>query len=90
MQHFAAAVVGTLIGTYLTKLFFKTTESLSPENVMKQAKETFEKGKDFVEELTENSPTEDTVTEVETPKEEPAAEPKKSARERLRDKGMIK
>lgn len=87
VQYFASAVVGTLIGAYLTKLFVKTSETLSTENVMKQAKETYEKGKDFVDDLTNEDEIE---TEVENKTEQPATEPKKSARDRLRDKGMIK
>ena len=94
VQHFASAVVGTLIGTYLTTMFFATSEGLSKENVIKQAKEVYEKGKDLVEDLTEDeTKIEDKVeTEVknEMPKKEPTPEPKKSARDRLRDKGMIK
>lgn len=87
VQYFASAVVGTLIGAYLTKIFVKTSETLSTENVMKQAKETFEKGKDFVDDLTNEDEIE---TEVENKTEQPATEPKKSARERLKDKGIIK
>jgi hypothetical protein len=90
VQHFASVVVGTLIGTYLTTLFFNTTDGLSKESVIKQAKETIEKGKDFVEELTENETEAEIETEVEAPIKEPTPEPKKSARDRLRDKGMIK
>ena len=90
IQHFASVVVGTLIGTYLTKLFFTTTENLSTENVLKHAKETFEKGKDFVEEITETETKEQAIEETNTPEPESIPEPKKSARERLRDKGMIK
>lgn len=87
VQYFASAVVGTLIGAYLTKIFVKTSETLSTENVMKQAKETFDKGKDFVDDLTNEDEIE---TEVENKTEQPATEPKKSARERLKDKGIIK
>ena len=89
VQYFASAVVGTLIGTYLTKLFVKTSETLSTENVMKQAKETFEKGKDFVEDLTD---TKETPVEPEIQKDQPKTTkpPKKSARERFKDKGIIK
>jgi len=90
IQHFASAVVGTLIGTYLTTMFFATSDGLSKENVMKQAKQAYEKGKDIVEDFTENETETEIATEVETPKKEPTTEPKKSARDRLRDKGMIK
>ena len=90
IQHFASAVVGTLIGTYLTTMFFATSDGLSKENVMKQAKQAYEKGKDIVEDFTENETKAEIETEVEAPKKEPTPEPKKSARDRLRDKGMIK
>lgn len=94
IQHFASAVVGTLLGTYLTTMFFATSEGLSKENVMKQAKEVYEKGKDLVEDLTDDK--EDVVKEASTettPKKEIAKEEpevKKSVRDRLKDKGMIK
>lgn len=92
VSHFASAVVGTLIGTYLTTMFFATSEGLSKENVMKQAKEVYEKGKDIVEDLTDHKEdvTKETVPEKETPKKESEPEVKKSARDRLKDKGMIK
>jgi len=97
IQHFASAVVGTLIGTYLTTMFFATSEGLSKENVMKQAKEVYEKGKDLVEDLTDGKEEETIKTKQtastsqnEKPAEEPQTEVKKSARDRLKDKGMIK
>ena len=95
VQHFASAVVGTLIGTYLTTMFFATSEGLSKENVIKQAKEVYEKGKGFVDDLAEDDPDSDrdkieNEVKNEMPKKESTPEPKKSARDRLRDKGMIK
>ena len=99
IEHFASAVVGTLIGTYLTTMFFATSEGLTKENVMKQAKDAYEKGKDFIEDLTDENESEDENDQDETDpdsyrdedkKEEQKPEPKKSARDRLKDKGMIK
>lgn len=89
IQYFASAVVGTLIGTYLTRLFVKTSETLSTENMTKKAKETFEKGKEFVEDLTDTKEAQPETHVQNEPKEAPA-QPKKSARDRLKDKGMIK
>lgn len=90
VQYFASAVVGSLIGAYLTKFFIKTSETLSTENVMKQAKETFEKGKDFVEDLTETDPKPQSQTSSRPKEKEATPAPKKSARDRFKDKGMIK
>ncbi len=97
VQHFASAVVGTLIGTYLTTMFFATSEGLTKENVIKQAKEAYDKGKDFIEDLTENEAKDpvkeeksEPATEQKTEHSEEEAAPKKSARDRLKDKGMIK
>lgn len=90
IQYFASAIVGTLIGTYVASLFFATSKGLKKDNL----KKVIEKGKDFIEELTDGD--ENTIEveatevpeklEVEPKPEEPA---KKSARDRLKDKGMI-
>jgi Na+/H+ antiporter NhaC len=85
IQYFASAIVGTLIGTYIASAFIFTRDSTSKENIEK----VFDKGKEFVEELVEGD--EEVVPEQKievTP--EPEVEPKKSARDRFKDKGMIK
>ncbi len=83
LQYFASAIVGTLIGTYIASFFLFARDSTKKENLEK----AFQKGKDFVEDLTDGD-------ETEMPKEEaittPEPEAKKSARDRLKDKGMIK
>ena len=87
IQYFASAIVGTLIGSYIASAVIFTRDSTSKENIEK----VFDKGKDFVEDLVEK----DEVV-VEVPKVEKAVEPeaapeaKKSARDRFKDKGMIK
>lgn len=85
IQYFASAIVGTLIGTYIASAVIFAKDRTSKENIEK----VFEKGKDFVEDLVEGD-----EEVVEEPKEEEATQPepeaKKSARDRFKDKGMIK
>jgi len=87
IQYFASAIVGTLIGTYIASAVIFAKDSTSKENIEK----AFDKGKEYVEDLVEGD-----EALVETPKVEKVAEPepevavKKSARDRLKDKGMIK
>lgn len=87
IQYFVSAIVGTITGTYIASAFFFTNSKLKKENFEK----VIQKGKDYVEDLTE-----DVKDEIKKPKikeeikvEEPKTS-KKSARERLKDKGMIK
>ncbi|NND62945.1 MAG: hypothetical protein HKN48_07090 [Flavobacteriaceae bacterium] len=88
VQYFASAIVGTLAGTYIASFFFMGKKSLTKENIV----ETFEKGKDFIEDLAEGK-NEEVKTEgekiSEEPKKEVEEEPKKSARDRFKDRGMI-
>ena len=94
-QWFITAIVGTLIGTYIASAFFVTKKGLTKENLL----ETVQKGKDFIEDLAEGKKDAPEPEEVEATEAEPEAEkatepepeepPKKSARERLKDKGMI-
>ncbi|MEP0265868.1 hypothetical protein [Dokdonia sp.] len=90
VQYFVSAIVGTLIGTYIASAFLFAKNSTKKENFEK----VFDKGKDLVNEFTEDvketfeSKEEPAPTATkETPKEEA---PKKSARDRFKDKGMIK
>ena len=88
VQYFASAIVGTVIGTYIASLFFVASEGLKKENIQKNIEEAFQKGKDLVEDLSD-----DEVKVIEKnaaqETEEPEEAPKKSARDRLKDKGMI-
>jgi len=87
IQYFASAIVGTLIGSYIASAFIFAKDSTSKENIEK----VFDKGKEFVEDLVEGDEQaiEDPKAE-EITKPEPEVEVKKSARDRLKDKGMIK
>ena len=87
IQYFASAVVGTLIGTYIASLFLFARNSTKKENLSK----AFQKGKEMVEDFSEDIKEgfeKEEVPEPETP--ETDGEPKKSARDRFKDKGMIK
>ncbi|MEP3208333.1 MAG: hypothetical protein ABJN95_04040 [Maribacter sp.] len=85
IQYFASAIVGTLIGSYIASAVLFTRASTSKENLEK----VFDKGKEFVEDLVEGE--EEEVEEAKAQKTtEPEPEVKKSARDRFKDKGMIK
>lgn len=89
---FASMIVGTVVGTYLANFVFKSGEVIdeksdSFEDVFH---ETIEKGKDLIDELKEKGqkPQEEVDATVEEVKEE-SKEDTKSARERLKDKGLM-
>ncbi|MEP2935860.1 MAG: hypothetical protein ABJM06_14385 [Gilvibacter sp.] len=93
LQYFVSAIVGALAGTYIASAFFVTKEGLTKENLI----ETIQKGKDFIEDIAEPKEKAEPVLkdevqeeiEQEAPKAKEMPEPK-SARDRLKDKGMIK
>ncbi len=81
--------VGTLAGTYIAHFIIKsgTVIEQQSETLEDKFEEVVEKGKDFIEDL--KSDSKETIEEVKddiTPEEEPD---KKSARERLKDKGLM-
>jgi len=90
LQYFVAAIVGSLIGTYIASLFLFAKEKTKKEHLEK----VYEKGKDIIEEISddvkENFVTDKKPDKTETEIAEPPETPKKSARDRLKDKGMIK
>jgi hypothetical protein len=86
-QMFASAIVGTLIGTYIASAFLFARNTTSKKNLSK----AFEKGKAAVEEFTDDIKENfETKEEAPEPEKMPKAEVKKSARDRFKDKGMIK
>lgn len=88
IQYFASAIVGTLVGTYVASALIFAQDSTKKENIEK----VFKKGKEFVEDLTdtEEDTKEDKTAETTEPEAAEEEEVKKSARDRLKDKGMIK
>jgi hypothetical protein len=85
IQLFLASISGTLIGTYVANFVYKSSEFLDEkgDSFIDSVKDTVEKGKDYIRDIegTENKNFEEII-------EEPKA-PKKSARQRLKEKGHI-
>lgn len=86
---FCSIIVGTLIGTYLANFVIKSTKIIDEQSDSLEEKihNTIEKGKDFIEDISAREPK-----VVEEAKKEIENEPKtqeKSARERLKDKGLM-
>ncbi len=90
VQYFASAIVGTLIGTYVASAFILAKDGASRENLEK----AFDKGRELLEDLAEGDEKEAPAQKIgdapEAGKIEAGADPPKSARDRLKDKGMIK
>lgn len=88
ISFFLSMIAGTLIGTYISNFVFKSTAMIEEqtENLEGIVQDTLEKGKDFIEDLTE-----DTKELVGKDKEvvKKVAAPEQSARERLKDKGLL-
>ncbi|WP_055437344.1 hypothetical protein [Lacinutrix algicola] len=89
IQLFIASISGTLVGTYLANFVFKSSEVLDEQSdsLVDAVKDTVEKGKDFIKDLEakDNKVIEEAKQQIKT---EPEA-PKKSARQRLKDKGHL-
>ena len=84
---FVSMIVGTLIGTYLANFIFKSSEVIDEksDSIEDMVHDTIEKGKDFIDDLkTKDADVVEDVKEDLEPKED-----KKSARERLKDKGLL-
>ena len=86
---FASMICGTLIGSYIAGFIFKSSEIIEEQSDSLEEKfdEVLEKGKDFIEDFKNEKPT-----AIQKAKEEIKESPKveeKSARERLKDKGLL-
>lgn len=93
---FASMIVGTLLGTYLANFIFKSSEVIEEksDSLEDMVNDTIEKGKDFIEDLKTKDAKEIDNLDTEhsrsvPPKNEPAKKEEKSARERLKDKGLL-
>lgn len=89
---FASMIAGTLLGTYLAAFIFKSGDAIDDksESLGDLVKDTIEKGKDFVEDLkVKQAEKESSETTPEVTERSRSEEPKKSARERLKDKGLM-
>lgn len=85
---FMSMIVGTIAGTYIAGFIFKSGEMIDEhsDSLGDIVKETIGKGKDFIEDLKAEK-KEEVVGEVKS--EEKPQEEQKSARERLKDKGLL-
>ena len=89
---FASMIVGTLLGTYLANFIFKSSDVIEDksDSLGDLVKDTIEKGKDFVEDLKDKQEKESNdASEVVDKKVEESKTEEKSARERLKDKGLL-
>lgn len=86
---FASMIFGTLVGTYVAGFVFKSSEVIEEksESLEEKFQDVIEKGKEFIEDLQTKDAK--VVEEVEVEKPAPK-ENQKSARERLKDKGLLK
>ena len=80
IKYLTTIIVGIIIGTYLGTFIVKANEKLDTSHEI--IEDTLQKGKEYIEELTKD---EKVIPKQETPKKET----KKSARERLKDKGFL-
>lgn len=93
VSAFSSFAAGTLLGTYLASFVIKSTDVLEEKSgaLGDVVSDVVEKGKDFIEDLKPDNDNE-IEAEAEIEKQKPEEEPKKdekSARERLKDKGLM-
>ena len=85
---FASMIFGTLIGTYIAGFIFKSSAIIDEhsDSLEEKFNDVLEKGKDFIEDIKGEEPIaiKKAQEEIEKPKVE-----EKSARERLKDKGLL-
>ncbi|APY12457.1 hypothetical protein BWZ22_15050 [Seonamhaeicola sp. S2-3] len=88
ISAFSSISAGTLIGTYVASFVLKSGKVIEEKSDSLEdiVKDTIEKGKDIIEDIKSNN-EEDLKEDV---NKESSAKPKKSARERLKDKGYLK
>lgn len=91
ISAFSSFAVGTLIGTYLASFVIKTSEVMEEKSgsLSDLVEDAVDKGKDLIEDLRpdENSQEEESTEEIKP--ENNNTDTEKSARERLKDKGLM-
>ncbi len=86
---FASSIVGTLVGTYLANFVLKSGKVIDEksDSLADLVSDTIEKGKDLIHDITTKDA--EVVEETDdTPDKTPGSD-EKSARERLKDKGLL-
>jgi len=91
ISAFSSITVGTLVGTYLANFVLKSGKVIEEksDSIEDMVNDTIEKGKDFIEDLKTKEETFTERSRSEKPKELSKEAEEKSARERLKDKGLL-
>lgn len=91
ISSFSSFAVGTLIGTYLATYVIKSTAVIEEKSntISDMVGDAVEKGKELMEDLKTKESDLTEATEDVDKKLEVEVENKKSARERLKDKGLM-
>lgn len=86
---FASSIVGTLAGTYLANFVLKSGKVIDEksDSLGDMVSDTIEKGKELIHDITTKE--EEVPEEPEDTPEENEDQDEKSARERLKDKGLL-
>jgi len=89
ISAFASFAAGTLLGTYLANFVIKTSEVVEEktDSIGDMVEGAVEKGKDFIEDL--KTKDTDSVEEIENKIDSKPEVEKQSARDRLKDKGLM-
>ena len=93
LSLFASMIVGTVLGTYLATFVFKSSEVIDEksDSLEEVIKDTIEKGKEYIEDIKHNDHDPDEPLKedhIETNSHN-SNEDTKSARDRLKDKGLL-
>ena len=88
VSTFASSIVGTVLGTYLANFVLKSGKIVDEksESITELISGTIEKGKEMLDDITTK---EEPEAVIEEPKKEETPKEEKSARERLKDKGLM-
>lgn len=88
---FASMIVGTLLGTYIGGFVLKSEKVIDAKSDSLEGKfqETIEKGKDFLDDLTGKKDSAEPISNTNESVDETPKPQEKSARERLKDKGLM-
>lgn len=86
---FASSIVGTLLGTYIGGFILKSEKVIDAhsDNIEEKLDKAIEQGRDFIQDISSREPK--VVEEAKSEIDEDPEIPKKSARERLKDKGLM-
>jgi hypothetical protein len=88
ISAFSSVVVGVLLGSYLANFVLKSSKVIEShgDNISNVVEEALDKGKDYIENL---KPEDKKPVEEPSPEMKTAVKDEKSARERLKDKGLL-